>query len=284
MNPLFPKIEWLDNCEAKTRIKYWLTSNSRFSTFVADSFIQLTDLSEWIIDHTNDDTVVGEFKTRSETFNVKHQLIDTLVKDLKKKNVKFVTYSSTLSKIDSLVTRPINLDQKIDIRSALGGVKTENINQKANVYLEYLPLEKIREDRIEQLRDSFLEDLCLNGSNVLLLFKFGGKGFNALHPKFKDWFIDGFCRNTIEKSNIRICVLNKGDIEDIDIENEYHEELGNIKEEAFLDETHRYVEDANICYGFCFVITNIHKHSPITYDDFKCLLTALLIDIRENRK
>jgi hypothetical protein len=278
MNPLIFEeyLGWLDNSKSKKQIQKWLVSDRQFSIFTVDSSQQLMDLSKWIKNNTSRDTAIGEFITQSDTPNMKSYLLKKLVKSLESKNLQFNNYYSKLDQIDSSETPPINCMQESTVKSTFAGTKIGDINQEITINIDLSP-EHRRETCIEELHDSFIDDLSINGSNVLLLIRFGADGLNSLNLEFQNWFIDRFCRNTILQSNIKICILNEGDLRKICFEDVYQENFGHVEEEVFLKEAEMYVPDAKVRDPFFIGLTVFNEHKPIPYEILKRALIELLL-------
>lgn len=278
MNPLFPNTEgnleeWLDHSEAKENIKRWLISESRFSAFTVDSAQQLIDLSKWIKNNTKD-TFIGEATFQSDLHVLKWNLIYHLVLSLKNE-IEFKDFYNKLGYIDNLDLRN-TYKQEIIYETKLGATKSGDVRQIMNINspLEYLPTEYRRDAHIERLHEAFLNDLdSAKKSNILLLIKFCLQGLNSLNSEFRGWFIETFCRRTIlysnVKTNVKICVLNEGDLEEIYIDNIYQAKFGYLPKEILLKETEKYIMDKNLRKAFC---SGLGAHKEIPYHLFKLAL------------
>lgn len=266
--------EWLDHAEAKEKIKHWLVSESRFSTFTVDSSQQLNDLSKWIKSNTKN-IIIGEATFQSDLHVLKWSLIYHLALSLKNK-IELRNFYYKLDQIDNFDLMK-TCKQEIIYETKLGAIKSGDVKQIMNINspFEYLSTEYKRDAHIEGLHEAFLKDLdSLKESNLLLLIKFGLRGFSSLNSEFRNWFIETFCHRTILLcSNVKICVLNEGDIEDIYVDDIYQAKFGYLTKEVVLKETEKYIMDDKLLKVFC---SGIGAYKQIPYNVYKLALIECL--------
>jgi len=272
-------ISWCDRKNYKKIFKNWLELEDRFLAFSVTDSQELGDITNWI-KYNSKDYSIGTSIYETDVQIQKQLLLRYLTFDLGQ-NEKFQNFYELIDRIDKEInTNQYSIKQEIGTNSS--GIKNEfEGNQQIINILPGEPIsqEDLKERRIEQLLNEFINDLkILNTEDFLFLIRFGKDGFGRFSGDFKHWFLNVFCREISLLKNVKICILNQGNLDEFrDFDLQYQEYISeDLKLEDILDVNKLFMEQKHIDYkGFCEGVID-PTNKIVKYIEFKRRLIAYI--------
>lgn len=256
---------WCDRTKYKRDIQKWLEVNEKFSAICISDSQELRDIINWIKNNTQDYYSIGIVHYDSDVEILKHIFLESLTINLGEHE----TFQNFYKSLNDIETNSDNFSIKQEVgnqASAKGSISIKDVNPTVNIYgypNEPTPPEVSKEKQINRLFSEFIDDIKnLNKDrSFLFIIKFGKKGFSDLSADFKNWFLQFFCQKMILLKNVKICILNQGNIDDFkDFSLDYDE---NIPEYLEFNDV---VDETN--FHFCCGAID-SEDNRIQYNEFK---------------
>ncbi len=260
------KILWCDRQIYKISLQKWLLDKGKFNAIGISDSQELQDIVNWIKDNAPEMYSIGMAHYDSDVEIKKHSLLEVLTIG---EGEIFQNFYKTLNEIET--TSNLSMKQEIgNNASSEGQIKYEYLSQTMNIFgstQEKVPPEVLKEREINKIFNGFIYDINKNNGkhSFLFLIRFGKKGFNDLSAEFRNWFLQFFCRKMMLLENIKICILNQGNV---DIFKEFSiNGFENIPEHLELEDIVTEIKNPNYI-PFCEGAVD-PKDNRIQYYDFK---------------
>ena len=266
---------WCDRKNYKEKFTDWLKDKKSIVIGASDSQ-EIRDISSWVREKAT--CKIGKAIYDSDVEIQRHILLEALTYDLGYKN-KFPNFFELREKIKNNI-KPLTITQitghEIEAREDVhinGTSQVVNIRDISN--LKITP-EVSREMQANDLLDEFIKDLqsITSTSHILFLIQFGKEGFSKFSTDFKHWFLHIFCPKILLCENVKICVLNQGELNAFaNFENACQEKLTeNLGFDDIMEETKNYIENYE---AFCCGAIDPDTKS-ISYNEFKRKLSTYI--------
>ena len=258
----------------KRFIQKWLEGDEKFSALGISDSQELKDVREWISNNAHDYSI-GWVHYDSDVQIKKHTFLEELTIDLGEGEI-FQKFSNSLRDIETNCVKLSIIQETGNQASSDGAINFDGVTQNVNIcgsLNEPIPPDVSKERQISYLFSEFINDIkSLNGDkSFLFLIGFGKESFNGLSADFKHWFLHFFCRKMALLGNIKICILNQGNVDQfIGLSPDYDQNIPKyLKFNDIVEETKIHMESSNQNYvHFCKGMID-PINDGVQYSEFK---------------